>query len=402
MMQEDKYTDFDLQIRSMLQDAEEEVPSRVWEAVSGRIDRKKVIGLWWRRAAAGVAVAAAVAVGVFFALDRPSTAGLDSPLTAEVSEPVQVIENEPVAEALMAEIPAVNRVNVPVSDKSSCKPAAEPATESSAAVPSENVAEDSSSEEMDSVSDSTIDNRRSDEEVRTDEEYRDDPFARMAYEDSQKRSRRGPISGFVQGNVTSNERSGKGLGHMASSSAAPTETGVEEKSISTYGIPLSFGVGAKYSISDKWSVSAAINYSLLSRSFTGTYYDVTTSGAITKSVSADVTNNIHYIGIPVNVYYDILESNKVSFYAFGGFSVEKGITNKYRIHSQPVIHYSESVPGLQWSSALGLGFEFALNDYLGLYIDPSARYYFDCDQPKSVRTQKPFMMNLEVGLRFNI
>lgn len=203
--------------------------------------------------------------------------------------------------------------------------------------------------------------------------------------------------------MTSNERSGKGAEHLASStSKVPTETGVDEKSVSAYGIPLSFGVGAKYRFSDKWSVSAAINYSLLSRSFTGTYTEVAANGKITKSVSADITNNIHYIGIPVNVYYDVLKSNKVSFYAFGGFGVEKGLANKYRIHSQPVINYSESVSGVQWSSALGLGLEFALNDYLGLYIDPSARYYFDCDQPRSVRTQKPFMMNLEVGLRFNI
>ncbi len=409
MMQEDRYNDFDLQIRSMLQDAEEEVPSRVWDAVSGRIGREKVVGLWWRRVAAGVAAAAVVGLGVFFALDRPSVADDSSVLAEaqpsvekfEVIEEVSAEEETLLAEGSIDRPSAVCRTVSVTEVYTSGEDSGEAFTEAEESavqeeMPQDPVSGEAAAQERDvaaGTSETTV----------QDDGYRDDPFARMAYEDTHRRAGRGPVSGFVQGNVTSNERSGKGAGHLASStSKVPTETGVDEKSVSAYGIPLSFGVGAKYRFSDKWSVSAAINYSLLSRSFTGTYTEVAANGKITKSVSADITNNIHYIGIPVNVYYDVLKSNKVSFYAFGGFGVEKGLANKYRIHSQPVINYSESVSGVQWSSALGLGLEFALNDYLGLYIDPSARYYFDCDQPRSVRTQKPFMMNLEVGLRFNI
>ena len=400
MMQEDRYNDFDLQIRSMLQDAEEEVPSRVWDAVSGRIGQGKVIGLWWRRAAAGVAVAAAVALGVFFALDRPSAAPSDTPLMAETeAEPVQLVEEAGASEeVLVAEAAAGRRA---FSGKAGVREAvlSEPAAE--AVIPETDSASEISDDRSEGVSDNVISSESGSREA--EEEYRDDPFARMAYEDAHRRSWKESLSGFVQGNVTSNERSGKASGHMASaSSGVPTKTGVnDEKSISTYGIPLSFGVGVKYRFAPKWSVSAALDYSLLTRSFTGTYNEVT-EGKVTRSVTADVTNNLHYIGIPVNIYYDVLESNKVSFYAFGGFSVEKGIVNKFRIDGQPTIHHSESVPGVQLSSALGLGLEFMLNDYLALYIDPSARYYFDCNQPNNVRTQKQFMMNLEVGLRFDI
>ena len=389
MMQEDKYTDFDLQIRSMLQDAEEEVPSRVWEAVSGRIDRKKVIGLWWRRTAAGVAVAAAVALGVFFASDRSSAPEPGAPLTAEAGS-VEIVNesSEFVADAAETVRPAAVRRTV--TEK----------TSQEAVIPSEPSSDEIVPEEVIPDVEATSE---SEEKAVDEEEYRDDPFARMAYEDSRKASWKNSVSGFVQGNVTSNERSLKASRHFGAPSAnVPTKTGVnDEKSISTYGVPISFGIGAKYRFAERWSVSAALNYTLLSRSFTGTYSEVT-GGKVTKSVTADVANNLHYIGIPVNVYYDVLESNKVSFYAFGGFSVEKGIVNKFRIDSYPTVYYSESVPGVQLSSALGLGLEFMLNDYLALYIDPSARYYFDCDQPTSVRTQKQFMMNLEVGLRFNI
>ena len=40
-MQNDKYTDFDLELKRMLQDAEEEVPSRIWHAVSDELDRRE-------------------------------------------------------------------------------------------------------------------------------------------------------------------------------------------------------------------------------------------------------------------------------------------------------------------------------------------------------------------------
>ncbi|MBR4817846.1 MAG: hypothetical protein IKZ72_04325, partial [Bacteroidales bacterium] len=65
-MQNDKYTDFDLELKRMLHDAEEEVPSRIWDAVSGELDRRdrrKVVAIRWRRVAVGFAAAAAVLSG---------------------------------------------------------------------------------------------------------------------------------------------------------------------------------------------------------------------------------------------------------------------------------------------------------------------------------------------------
>jgi hypothetical protein len=69
--------------------------------------------------------------------------------------------------------------------------------------------------------------------------------------------------------------------------------------------------------------------------------------------------------------------------------------------SNHVIH-KEKADGVQMSAAIGLGAEFGLTQYLGLYIDPSLRYYFDCDQPKSIRTAQPLMFSVEAGLRFRL
>ena len=50
----------------------------------------------------------------------------------------------------------------------------------------------------------------------------------------------------------------------------------------------------------------------------------------------------------------------------------------------------------------GIGVEFRLGRYVGLYIDPSLRYYFNNGQPKSIRSSQPLMLGFEAGLRFNL
>ena len=57
---------------------------------------------------------------------------------------------------------------------------------------------------------------------------------------------------------------------------------------------------------------------------------------------------------------------------------------------------------MQLSANAGIGVEFMLGRYVGLYLDPSLRYYFKSGQPKSIRTAQPLMLGFELGLRFNL
>jgi hypothetical protein len=43
-----------------------------------------------------------------------------------------------------------------------------------------------------------------------------------------------------------------------------------------------------------------------------------------------------------------------------------------------------------------------LGGHVGLYADPSLRYYFDNGQPKSIRTSQPLMLGLDLGLRIKL
>ena len=183
---------------------------------------------------------------------------------------------------------------------------------------------------------------------------------------------------------------------------APTKTTVEQtENHTTYGIPLSFGAGVKFNFTERWSLGVGVNYSLLSSRFNGKYTKVE-DGVASVPISDEIHNAQHYIGIPVNAYYNIINRDFINFYTYAGAAAEKCILNRYEVQTAPVITHEESVKGMQFSANLGMGVEFLLGKHLGIYIDPSLRYYFSNGQPKSIRTAQPLMLGFEMGLRFNI
>lgn len=401
-MQKDNFTDFDLEMRKIFLNAEEEVPSQLWESLSSELDirdRRKTVALWWRRAAAGVAVAAAALSGIFIISDHSSDMGQDHlpavtaeagtvPVLESAEESLDILDiTEQIASSsrlFLADVPPMTQ------------PAFKAEEKPSEIIPVEEFIHETAGE---SEKEPAVQPRASEKES-VEEEWKD-PFGQLEPETA--RNRHG-ISISLFGDVMSNDAtSNSSTAHRSPVIGSSSKTGIIEKSISTYGIPMSLGLGVKVDFSDKWSVGTGLNWSMLSRTFTGIYTKVDQSGAIVKSVNSDITNNLHYIGIPLNVYYNVLSNRNLKFYAWGGGTAEKGVINRFRVHSSPDdIFYSENVKGFQWSAGLGLGLEFSLNDYLNLYVDPSARYYFDCNQPNSVRTQKPFMLDFEMGLRFNL
>ncbi len=406
-MQNDKYTDFDLELRSMLQDAEEEVPSRVWSALSeelDRRDRRKVVALRWRRACAAVAAAAAVCGAVFFGFkglnraDSPSAGTMvaRSEQHSVAVEPEQ--ETVPDIEQQIAASAGLFVADVPTKEIASGRDVTIPSEVVSADAAAnspepENVPEEISANNAASIKPEPAAPAKERTDAVKEEEVWDDPFS--VIEDERATVRRTSL--FLSGNATSNDMSDAKPKPMRAPGIGSLNNGIQEKSVSTYGIPLSLGLGVRFSVSDKLSIGTGLDWTLLSRSFSGIYTDAS------KSVNSEINNELHYIGIPLNLYFDILTDRNIKFYVWGGGSVEKGLVNRFRIQNgSDDIIFKQSVKGLQWSSAVGLGIEFSLSDRLGLYLDPSARYYFDCNQPNSVRTAKPFMLNFEAGLRFDL
>lgn len=383
---------FDLQIRSMLADAEEPVPAGAWEAVSGALDRKArraALLPVWRWTALSLAAAAALVAGIFLFTPDPSPESVsDTALLAEATAPAT---EQSSASPLTPVSPATDEVPAECPQKDSAPLRAAPAPPIACDVIGD----------ADNLHSTAVEKETA--ETAKEEESFDilNPEADLVEGAPQKERRR--LALVAGGNMESNASPSRS--RFSGRKAAPLfqKTGVAEHGDnSSYGIPLTIGIGLKWNFTPHWALGTGIGYSYLSRSFTGTYTEMN-DGLLVRQVTADIDNGLQYLGIPLNLYYQFSDTRPVQFYAFTGMTVEKGIQNRFRIKDAAGdILYRESVDGVQVSFALGIGVGFRLTDHVSLYFDPSLRYYLENGQPKSIRTAQPLMMSVEAGLRFDL
>ena len=394
----------DIDFRSILEGAEEEVPASVWEGVSAGLDkaaRGKVVALWFRRAGIGVAAAAAVAAVM---LVLPTDNGADIVSGADGSDMIAVVENVPAIPADTAETIAPEMVYMAKAEPAKVKSVVQ-TIPTEVESPEHMVSEERFPADQETPECTADEHATQQEKVmeKTNQEVTaewKDEWSDIE-ETTQKRNVAFVLSGLTGTNAAQNE-AGKNIFKRPDPSPGPAVTGVKQTSTnSAYDIPLSFGAGVRIGLSPKWSIGAGVNYSMLSRKFSGTYTKVNAAGVIENSTASDIRNTQHYIGIPVNAYYDIVDSRNVNFYAYAGGAVEKCISDKYSVLNTSIVH-KEKVSGFQWSANVGIGVGFKLGEHLGLYIDPSLRYYFDCGQPPNIRAAQPLMLGFEVGLRADL
>ena len=388
----------DLLMRSILESGQEEVPARVWDGISeglDMIDRRRRIAAWWRRASMTAAVAAAVVAGVFLHRndeDMIITGGTGSDMIAVVKDTPASI---PVPVPEPADAPADKQV-IEMSIARKAEIIAEKQITAYHTVPApepvvEHIAESGTTDSEPSPYQKTTPTQEEYFPVDWDEEETIVNKRRIAL----------TFSG-ITGSNNPNDKAKAGAIRQPSLTKAPTRTGIAESSErNTFGIPVSFGVGVKISLDDKWSIGTGIDYTLLSRKFYGTYIKVNKNGEIGQSVYSDIRNNQHYVGIPVNVFYNILDNSHLNFYAYAGGALEKCFSDSYQLLNTSIVH-NEKVKGLQASVNAGLGVEFLAGRHLGFYVDPRIRYYFNNRQPKSIRTEQSLMAGVEMGLRIRL
>ena len=161
--------------------------------------------------------------------------------------------------------------------------------------------------------------------------------------------------------------------------------------------PIHFGLLLRYALNDRWGIESGLSYALLTS-------DITLSSTFFK---AEAEQSLSYIGIPVNVSYQIWGSRHFNVYATVGGMAEKMVRGKqHQVVTYPTkteADESVSIRPLQFSVSGGIGAEFQFIDWLSIYAEPGVGYWFD--NGSSIPTyyqEKPFSFNLNVGLRFNI
>ena len=180
--------------------------------------------------------------------------------------------------------------------------------------------------------------------------------------------------------------------HSASTSGNAGGSVVEELTESSYSIPLSFGVQMRFPIVGMLSAGAGVNYTYLQRDF---------SALVNKAEKfPNASSRLHYMGLTASLYYDFIREGKLTVYGRAGGAVDKCISAKYIFGDYSM---NQDAAGLQWSANAGVGIEYKIAKPLSIFVDPSASYYFfNYNQPKSIRTEQPLMFSLEAGLRFNL
>ena len=392
-MFEDQHNEQDLMFKSILESGQEEVPGRVWDGVASELARREKAVLWWKRTAAGVAAAAAVMVGVL--LHQPSEemalpSGDAIAVVAPVEEVIEkVATEEPDASFDTGRyIAFVPKVEKPAEKAPANTLAAEATvTETLAATEQTATGEETAAGKAETAE--SAENKQA-----------FTPFPEEWEKEEAVRKHKAKASLTLSANTGANtvgKSAPSGRLNRPMSPNARLKTGVTETGNNSFGLPISLGIGARFDIAPKWSIGVGVNWSLLTRNFDGAFTKVE-DNKTPEYTESSIRNTQHYIGIPVNVYYNIISNKHINFYTYAGGAVEKGLTNKFDILSSKSV-YKEEIQGVQWSANLGLGVEFMFGKHLGLYLDPSVRYYFNCQQPKSIRTAQPFMLGLELGLR---
>lgn len=419
---------FDMMIRSILDEGQEEVPARIWDSINSRLDsietpatekKTKPVIIWLRNAGVGLAAAAAVATAVIFSGINKNDTLLQDNTIAVVETPHKEL-NEPSystspEKAILADAMATGSVsgkshkyqpkgttnnipdNLPVTSITMTEAALDAdASENGAAIEIDKE-ETTASEEKVPADGKSAEKKRHD----TDSSYLpDNPFDDFP-EDEDTGKNRVKTSLAIFGNATSNSNAERHKDLSFRAPGAPAKSTVTESGDSRYGIPVSFGIGAKLLFTKHWSMSIGLNYTFLSRTFDGNFYDVKEDGTYTNTHFTDIRNTQNYIGIPLNIYYSVVQGRFVDFYAYAGGSAEYCLNNKYNMSSTDGnLTHKGDAGSFQFSANIGIGVEFIIAQRLGIYIDPSIRYYFrNSRAPKSIRTDQPLMLAFEAGLR---
>lgn len=161
--------------------------------------------------------------------------------------------------------------------------------------------------------------------------------------------------------------------------------------------PISAGLNLTYSfLNDKMAVGLGLNYSYLYSKY---------EALVDRRYDANVKQSVHYIGVPLNLYYNIVGNEYITFYASLGGMMERALKIDYDVTTLSGEKMDRYITpkGFQWSVNVGVGFEYRFVEFMGVYVDPRLTYYFqEKSQPFTVRSEQPLQFNLEIGFRFHL
>lgn len=399
----DQWTD---KLPSLMEGFEEAPPEGLWDAVQAGVTRPKVV--WWPWAAS-MAAAAAVVLAVF--LWKPS---LKAP-APEASVPATMLPDVP--RELLADIPEVMiplapeepvsftkaQKSAPRSLESQVLYTETPASEVKADVPEVNA-------EVPQVQ----------HEPRPQPET-SEPAPEMPVIWPQEPEVRGRKAGRVQLTVTSggallaqagsNTSQGYGVPStpgMQASTLTISPRGISPQllsrnrpssTVATHRQLIRVSLGVNYEFAPRWSVGSGLSYSILRSDYT------TVSGTTeTRSV-----RHLHYLGVPLNLQFNLLEWKRLSLYVYAGPMLEAAVGANVKTTSfVSEVMVSQQTERLipkdwRWSLNAGAGAQLQLFRNGSLFVQPGISWHIPGNSSvESFYTAHSLAFSFDFGFRFTL
>lgn len=166
-------------------------------------------------------------------------------------------------------------------------------------------------------------------------------------------------------------------------------------------IPVKVGLTARYNITGRLGVETGLTYSILSSS-------VKTGNSETGKNWSTGSQTLHYLGIPLNISFNILNSRYVNIYVTGGGMMEKSISGSIKTDEYVDGKFARTLTskvspkGLQWSVNAAAGIQANILPQLGFFVEPGVSHHFkNGSRVRSIYTDKPTDFSLGFGLRYS-
>lgn len=166
-------------------------------------------------------------------------------------------------------------------------------------------------------------------------------------------------------------------------------------------IPVKVGLTARYNITGRLGVETGLTYSVLSSS-------VKTGNSETGNNWSSGSQTLHYLGIPLNISFNILNSRYVNIYVTGGGMMEKSISGNIKTDEYVDGKFARTLTakispkGLQWSVNAAAGVQANILPQLGVFVEPGVSHHFkNGSRVRSIYTDKPTDFSLGFGLRYS-
>lgn len=427
-------------IRSRMENYSEPLPADLWEKIDADISRPKVIPMWrkWTSVAAAAAVVLAVStLSLFYWTSEPSlkesnlsiveapaidnTEQKDTPkdvIPEDVKPVVAEVKNDKLLSAVSVKVYDEDESNVDTIEE---KQSVAVSDNSPVVVTNDEKQEEPTSDMKEEDSSSAKEKRINMMKADRETVRRNASYLAMADDGNGKRRSKMQI-GVTTGNIpysSSSNFSGMSrlgmstktlssannliVGEISDATASYTQMLSNNINKETYTdikhhMPVTVGASVKWGFSENWALETGLNYTYL--------YSELRSGA--KSYIED-EQKLHYVGIPLKVQRSVWSNRIFSFYASAGGMMEKCVSGSLDegvvLENNKKSHYSEdlNVKPLQFSVLASVGLQANFNKLLSLYLEPGMIYYFDDNTDVlTIRKDKPFNFNLQLGLRFNL